>query len=185
MADTTAPPNAPAPGARDASRPAGGNASPPKGGGNVFTRKLGPLPAWAWMAIAVGIVLVIVVYEYHKSQSSSSTASDTTPEQITQNYPPESEPASSSSTTSSSSTPPDPAHPAAFKIQPGESPPTTRHGNKVWVHGHVGPKGAYHKGHWSGAGAKGGGVPQPGKKKPAAKASSRTPAAQHRHKAKA
>jgi hypothetical protein len=39
--------------------------------GGVFTRKLGPLPAWAWMAIV--LILVLVYSYYKKSKSASST----------------------------------------------------------------------------------------------------------------
>lgn len=41
------------------------------GGGNVFTRKLGPLPMWAWMGIALAIALA---YYLVKSKSSSTAA---------------------------------------------------------------------------------------------------------------
>lgn len=41
------------------------------GGGNVFTRKLGPLPMWAWMGIALAIALG---YYLIKSKSSSSSS---------------------------------------------------------------------------------------------------------------
>jgi len=44
------------------------------GGGNVFTRKLGPLPMWAWMGIALAIALGFYLI---KSKSSSSTDSST------------------------------------------------------------------------------------------------------------
>lgn len=145
------------------------------GGGNVFTRKVGPLPAWGWMSIAAAGVLLIVVYEYRKGGSSSTastSAADTTPPTVFE-FPPESEPAGDGdgdsddggTTTPTPGKPkpkkPKDAHPKAFHIKPGQHPPTTRHGSRVWVHGHYGPKGAFHKGHWSGAGKKGGGVPQP------------------------
>jgi hypothetical protein len=48
------------------------------GGGNVFTRKLGPLPMWAWMGIALAIALVY--YFWEKNKSSSSTSSTDTSE---------------------------------------------------------------------------------------------------------
>jgi hypothetical protein len=47
---------------------------PSSSGGNVFTRKLGPLPMWAWMAIA--LVLAIAYYLY-KKKSAASAASAT------------------------------------------------------------------------------------------------------------
>jgi hypothetical protein len=46
---------------------------PSGGGGNVFTRKLGPLQMWMWMLI---VAFVAVLYHlYSKSKSSSSTTS--------------------------------------------------------------------------------------------------------------
>jgi hypothetical protein len=41
------------------------------GGGNVFTRKLGPLPMWAWMAIA--LLIAVGYYLIKKKSSSAST----------------------------------------------------------------------------------------------------------------
>jgi hypothetical protein len=50
--------------------------APSSGGGNVFTRKIGPLPMWAWMAIAL---LVALGFYLVKSKSGqSSTANDQT-----------------------------------------------------------------------------------------------------------
>lgn len=141
--------------------------------GNVFTRKLGPLPAWAWMAVVAALVLLVVVYEYKKGGSSSTdsgTAADTTPPTVFE-FPADPDSDSSGSTSGGTTTPtPTPTkkdpHPKAFHVKQGENPPTTKHGSKTWVHGHYGPKGMFHAGHWSGAGKKGGGVPQPkGKKK--------------------
>jgi hypothetical protein len=40
-------------------------------GGNVFTRKLGPLPMWGWMAVV--LLLAIAYYFMHKQASSSSS----------------------------------------------------------------------------------------------------------------
>jgi hypothetical protein len=78
--------------------PGAAPAAPKQG---VFTRKLGPLPAWGWMSIAAAVVLVIVVYEYRKNAagSSASTSSDsTTPPQVDQFQvtPPEQDSASGS-----------------------------------------------------------------------------------------
>lgn len=47
----------------------------PQGGGNVFTRKIGPLPMWAWMGIALALAIVYYLYKKHQSGSSSSTSS--------------------------------------------------------------------------------------------------------------
>lgn len=51
---------------------------PPKarGGGNVFQRKMGPLPMWAWMAIA--LVAAVAFYAIRKGSGSTSTASGST-----------------------------------------------------------------------------------------------------------
>lgn len=45
------------------------------GGGNVFTRKIGPLPMWGWMAIA--LLVAVFYYLYQKNNSSSGSASTT------------------------------------------------------------------------------------------------------------
>jgi len=47
----------------------------PQGGGNVFTRKLGPLPMWAWMGIALALAIVFYLYKKHTSGSSTSQSS--------------------------------------------------------------------------------------------------------------
>jgi LysM repeat protein len=45
------------------------------GGGNVLTRKVGPLPMWGWMA--VGLLIAGLYYLYNKNKSSNSTAQTT------------------------------------------------------------------------------------------------------------
>jgi LysM repeat protein len=47
---------------------------PARGGGNVFTTKLGPLPMWAWAAIA-SAVLIGWAY-YRNKQAASATAAN-------------------------------------------------------------------------------------------------------------
>lgn len=51
------------------------------GGGNVFTRKVGPLPMWAWMGIAL---LIAVGYYLIKKNSSanSNSAAGTSPSTV-------------------------------------------------------------------------------------------------------
>lgn len=44
-------------------------------GGNVFTRKIGPLSMWVWMLIA--LILAIVYYLYKKNSSSSANTAAT------------------------------------------------------------------------------------------------------------
>lgn len=61
------------------------------GGGNVFTRKLGPLPMWGWTAGAGVLVVGWAVYQRRKASTtaaSSSTAGSSalTPPQVTQIY---------------------------------------------------------------------------------------------------
>lgn len=48
------------------------------GGGNVFMRKLGPLPMWAWMGIALALAVVFHMYEKAKSGSSGTSNASTT-----------------------------------------------------------------------------------------------------------
>jgi LysM repeat protein len=40
--------------------------------GNVFTRKVGPLPMWAWMGIALALAIVYYLYKKNKAGSTSS-----------------------------------------------------------------------------------------------------------------
>lgn len=47
----------------------------PQSGGNVFTRKIGPLPMWAWMGIALAIAIVFYLYKKHTSSSDTSQSS--------------------------------------------------------------------------------------------------------------
>jgi hypothetical protein len=47
----------------------------PSGGGGklgVWSKKLGPLPAWGWAAI---LLVVIIIYMYYRNRNSSTTAS--------------------------------------------------------------------------------------------------------------
>lgn len=46
------------------------------GGGNVFTRKMGPLPLWGWMA--VGLLLAVGFYLFSKNKSANSQTQSTT-----------------------------------------------------------------------------------------------------------
>src|SRR5215469_10437169 len=49
----------------------------PQSSGNVFTRKIGPLPMWAWMAIT--LVLAIGFYLYNKKKNANANASSGSP----------------------------------------------------------------------------------------------------------
>jgi hypothetical protein len=46
------------------------------GRGNVFTRKMGPLPLWAWLGIAT--LVAVAYYAYAKNKAANSTASQST-----------------------------------------------------------------------------------------------------------
>lgn len=48
-------------------------AAPARGGGNVLTRKIGPLPTWAWVAI-VSVILIGYAYWRNKQAASSTDA---------------------------------------------------------------------------------------------------------------
>ena len=47
----------------------------PEGGGNMFTRKMGPLPMWAWMII--GVAAAYLGYRYYQSKSGTATTAST------------------------------------------------------------------------------------------------------------
>lgn len=90
--------------------PAGG------GGGNIFTRKLGPAPVWLWMAALLGALLAWS--SYRKNKTAQATPADTTgadtsaqtPPIIIQNYPPATAPGPAG-TTATIPGPPAPAIP--------------------------------------------------------------------------
>jgi hypothetical protein len=44
------------------------------GGGNVFTRKVGPLPMWAWMAIALAVALGYYLIKSKGAKSSNDAS---------------------------------------------------------------------------------------------------------------
>ena len=48
-------------------------------GGNVFTRKLGPLPMWAWMGIGLAVALAFYLYNKNKSSQAASQNAVNTP----------------------------------------------------------------------------------------------------------
>lgn len=54
------------------------------GGGNVFTRKIGPLPMWGWMGIAA---LLAVFYYLYKKNQATTTASSTAATSAAANTP--------------------------------------------------------------------------------------------------
>ncbi len=45
--------------------------------GNVFLRKLGPLPLWAWMGVGLGIALAYYYWRKNKAAASSSASGNT------------------------------------------------------------------------------------------------------------
>jgi hypothetical protein len=52
----------------------------PSGGGNVFQRKVGPLPMWAWMSIA--LVAAVAFYAIRKGKGSTSTTGTQSPSTV-------------------------------------------------------------------------------------------------------
>ena len=71
-------------------------AAPAAGGGNVFTRKLGPAPLWVWMLAGLGAALAFSSVRKNKAaaaQAATTSATGTTqasnqvPPIIVQNYP--------------------------------------------------------------------------------------------------
>jgi len=70
---------------------------PAGGGGNVFTRKVGPAPLWVWMLAGLGLALGYVAWRGNKQKQAAATTqdqttTDQTPPFIIQNYttvPPE------------------------------------------------------------------------------------------------
>ena len=44
------------------------------GGGNVFTRKLGPLPMWAWMGVGLGGALAFTSWQGNKKKAAEAAA---------------------------------------------------------------------------------------------------------------
>jgi hypothetical protein len=57
-----------------AAAPAAPPAAPRGGGGNVFTRKIGPMPMWAWVAIIAAVLIGYAYWRNKQSAASSSTA---------------------------------------------------------------------------------------------------------------
>lgn len=54
------------------------------GGGNVLTRKIGPLPTWAWVAIAAAALLGWAYYKNRTSSSSTGSGATTDASQVPQ-----------------------------------------------------------------------------------------------------
>lgn len=52
--------------------------APSGGGGNAFTRQIGPMPLWGWMAVALAIVLVYAYWKNSQAQSQNSSSGTTT-----------------------------------------------------------------------------------------------------------
>jgi hypothetical protein len=94
-------------------------APPRSGGGNVLTRKLGPLPTWVWVAIVSAIILAYVVIKQRGSSSSTASGSGTTadasqvPQFVNQTYTTVSPPAAPDQGAAGPPGPPGPAGPPA------------------------------------------------------------------------
>lgn len=54
--------------------PSTGDGKSASGGGNAFTRKLGPLPVWAWMGIGLGAALAYSSWRKNKATSTSQAS---------------------------------------------------------------------------------------------------------------
>lgn len=52
---------------------------PDRSSGNVFTRKIGPLPMWGWMAIALLVALFYYLYSKNKGGAGASPSTVNTP----------------------------------------------------------------------------------------------------------
>jgi|SRR5215469_2036125 len=50
-----------------------------RGGGNVFTHKLGPLPMWAWVAVIGGVIVAWSLYKSRTSSQQQAAADTSTP----------------------------------------------------------------------------------------------------------
>ena len=86
-------------------------------GGNVFTRKIGPLPMWAWLAIVSAVILGYAWYKNRQSGSSTASQSSTAnasqvPQFVNQTY-----------TTVQPPTDPITAGPIAYGPQGPQGPP--------------------------------------------------------------
>jgi hypothetical protein len=51
---------------------------PSSGGGNVWTRRVGPLPLWGWAGIGLGGFLVLFLFRKNKASSSTTGQSSST-----------------------------------------------------------------------------------------------------------
>lgn len=58
--------------AEDDAKPSGG------GAGNLFTRKLGPLPMWAWMGVGLGVALAFTSWTKNKKAAAAAAAGPNT-----------------------------------------------------------------------------------------------------------
>jgi LysM repeat protein len=108
------------------------------GGGNVFTRKLGPLPMWGWMGIALALALVYYFYSKNKSANSQAQSSATNntpggvdsslvPQFVNQTYVDNTPPAAPNVTVNNTIPPtPPPGQPPPTITPPNPKPPPTR-----------------------------------------------------------
>jgi hypothetical protein len=89
----------------------------------VFTRKLGPLPAWAWIAIVAGVIVLWAWWQSRKNPAAATPAAGVTPpviDQFTLTTPPAQDEDTGDDDDSSTPTTPKPGpHP---KIPPRKPP---------------------------------------------------------------
>lgn len=51
--------------------------APARSSGNVFMRKLGPLPVWAWMGVGLGVALAYTTWKKNKTATAAASSSGT------------------------------------------------------------------------------------------------------------
>jgi hypothetical protein len=57
---------------------AGPGPSPPaRSTGNVFVRKMGPMPLWAWLGVGLGVALAYSMWKKNKAAASASASTST------------------------------------------------------------------------------------------------------------
>jgi hypothetical protein len=137
---------------------AASDTAPASSGGNVLTRKLGPLPTWAWLAIATGAGLLYYIASKKKTAAAASTSSSTTsptstatsasnvPDYVFQNYneippttpppaaPPTAPPATAPTTPPAQAAPTAPTQSGSGYYVPGSTTPVTAGGATYqWV----------------------------------------------------
>lgn len=118
---------------------------PRQSGGNVFTRKIGPLSMWVWMLIALAIAVTYYLYKKNSANSTTSnqntaantpggTDSSLVPQFVNQTYTDVSPPSVTvNNNQTNNNNPPTSSKPPAPKPKPPppkKKPPTTKGGQQ-------------------------------------------------------